>query len=62
LGHDPKVCLQHYVQTTDEHFERASGGAKSGVVGGENDPPTAQKAAQQVAAAPGTESQESLQC
>ena len=30
MGHDAKVCLKHYAQTTDEHFERAAGGAQSG--------------------------------
>ncbi|MGF1583040.1 MAG: site-specific integrase, partial [Gemmataceae bacterium] len=30
MGHDPKVSLKHYAQTTVEHFERAIGGAKSG--------------------------------
>jgi len=30
MGHDAKVSLKHYAQTTDDHFDRASGGAKSG--------------------------------
>jgi integrase len=30
MGHDVRVSLRHYAQTTEEHFERASGGAKSG--------------------------------
>jgi hypothetical protein len=25
LGHDAKVALKHYAQTTDEHFDRAVG-------------------------------------
>jgi integrase len=29
MGHDPKVTLKHYAQTTDEHFERAAGGSES---------------------------------
>lgn len=40
MGHDPKVALKHYAQTTDEHFERA---AKSAALG-------LQKAAQEAAA------------
>lgn len=43
MGHDAKVCLKHYAQTTDDHFDRATGGAKSGA-------PGAQNPAQQVAA------------
>ncbi|MGF1579973.1 MAG: hypothetical protein ACFCD0_11485 [Gemmataceae bacterium] len=30
MGQDPKVSLKHYAQTTAEHFERATGGAKTG--------------------------------
>ena len=30
LGHDAKVCLKHYAQTTESHFERAARGAESG--------------------------------
>ena len=30
MGHDPKTCLAHYAQTTDDHFHRAVGGAESG--------------------------------
>jgi len=31
MGHDAKVSLKHYAQTTDDHFERAAtGGAESG--------------------------------
>ncbi|MFM7150805.1 MAG: tyrosine-type recombinase/integrase [Gemmataceae bacterium] len=44
MGHDPKVSLKHYAQTTDDHFERAAGGTESGTV-------EAQKPAQQGAAA-----------
>ena len=40
LGHDAKVCLKHYAQTTEDHFDRASGGAESGAL-------EAQKPAQQ---------------
>jgi integrase len=43
MGHDAKVCLKHYAQITDEHYEKATGGAKSGAV-------KAQNAAQQVLA------------
>ncbi len=39
MGHDAKVSLKHYAQTTDEHFERAASGAESGS-------PNAQNAAQ----------------
>jgi len=48
MGHDAKVSLKHYAQTTDEHYERAAGGAKSGS-------PLAQNVAQQAAAASCTE-------
>src|SRR5262245_19271682 len=27
MGHDAKVSLKHYAQTTEEHFDRAAGGA-----------------------------------
>jgi hypothetical protein len=54
MGHDAKVSLKHYAQTTDEHFERATrtteGGAKSGAL-------VAQNAAQQTAAGSGSELQ-----
>ena len=30
MGHDAKISLKHYAQTTDEHFDRATGGAESG--------------------------------
>ena len=43
MGHDAKVCLKHYAQTTADHFDRATGGAKSGA-------PEAQNRAQRVAA------------
>lgn len=36
MGHDAKVSLKHYAQTTDEHFERAVSGAKSGALGAQN--------------------------
>jgi integrase len=44
MGHDAKVSLKHYAQTTEEHFERAAGGAESGA-------PVAQNQAQQEDAA-----------
>jgi hypothetical protein len=37
MGHDAKVSLKHYAQTTDEHFDRATRAAKS-------DAPALQKA------------------
>ncbi|WP_149110269.1 hypothetical protein [Limnoglobus roseus] len=43
MGHDAKVCLKHYAQTTDDHYARAVGGAKSGA-------PEAQNKAQQTTA------------
>jgi integrase len=43
MGHDAKVCLKHYAQTTEDQFDRATGGAKSGAR-------EAQNRAQQVAA------------
>jgi len=33
MGHDAKVSLKHYAQTTEDHFDRSSGGAKSGAAG-----------------------------
>jgi len=33
MGHDANVCLKHYAQTTDDHYARAVGGAKSGAAG-----------------------------
>jgi hypothetical protein len=30
MGHDAKVSLKHYAQTTEDHFDRATGGAESG--------------------------------
>jgi integrase len=30
MGHDAKVCLKHYAQTTEDHFDRATSGAESG--------------------------------
>lgn len=49
MVHDAKVCLKHYSQTTEEHFERATGGAKSGAQ-------VAQNPAQQITASYGRES------
>jgi hypothetical protein len=43
VGHDAKVSLKHYAQTTEDHLERAAGGAENGA-------PEAQKRAQQTAA------------
>jgi hypothetical protein len=43
MGHDAKVSLKHYAQTTEDHFVRATGSAKSGA-------PKAQKVVQQVLA------------
>ena len=43
MGHDAKVSLKHYAQTTDDHFDRAACGAKYGA-------PEAQNAAQQTTA------------
>src|SRR5262245_5525530 len=49
MGHDAKVSLKHYAQTTEEHFDRAAGGAKSGAQ-------EAQKQAQHTAAGHGSKS------
>jgi integrase len=46
MGHNPKVSLKNYAQTTDEHFDRAASGAKSGAP----NPKSAPQAAQQVTA------------
>src|SRR6516164_7776471 len=51
MGHDAKVSLKHYAQTTDEHFDRAASGAKSGAL-------EAQNQAQQEDADSGSESHE----
>ena len=51
MGHDAKVSLKHYAQTTQDHFDRATGGAKSGALGAQNQ-------AQQDAADNGGESYE----
>src|SRR5262245_16562579 len=48
MGHDAKVSLKHYAQTTEDHFDRAAGGAESGA-------PEAQEPAQQSAAKNRTE-------
>jgi len=37
MGHDARVSLKHYAQTTDNHFDRATGGAESGAQGGKNE-------------------------
>jgi hypothetical protein len=50
MGHDAKVSLKHYAQTTDEHFERATRAAES-------DAPALQKAVQQAAVGNGSDSQ-----
>ncbi len=50
MGHDAKVSLKHYAQTTDEHFERATRAAESAAL-------ALQKAAQQPAAGKGNDSQ-----
>ena len=34
MGHDAKVCLKHYAQTTDAHFDRAARGVKKRRTGG----------------------------
>ena len=54
MGHDAKVCLKHYAQTTDDHFHRATRGAESGAQ-------VAQKPAQQMAATNRRESHTLLQ-
>jgi integrase len=36
MGHDAKVSLKHYAQTTEDHFDRAAGGAKSGALEAQN--------------------------
>jgi hypothetical protein len=36
MGHDAKVCLKHYAQTTEEHFDRPTGGAEYGALGAQN--------------------------
>jgi hypothetical protein len=43
MGHDAKVSLKHYAQTTEGHFDKATRGAESGA-------PVAQNQAQQPAA------------
>jgi len=50
MGHDAKVSLKHYAQTTDEHFERAAGAAESDAL-------ALQKAVQRPAAGNGSDSQ-----
>ena len=51
MGHYAKVSLKHYAQTTEDHFDRAASGAKSGA-------PEAQNQAQRKAADNGCESHE----
>jgi hypothetical protein len=34
IGHDAKESLKHSAQPTEEHFDRAAGGAESGLTGG----------------------------
>jgi hypothetical protein len=51
MGHDAKVSLKLYAQTTDDHFDRAVCGAKCGA-------PEAQNAAQQITAENRTERNE----
>ena len=51
MGHDAKVSLKHYAQTTEDHFDRAASGAKSGA-------PEAQNQAQRKGADNGSESHE----
>lgn len=36
MGHDAKVSLKHYAQTTEEHFDRAATGAKGGAAKAQN--------------------------
>jgi hypothetical protein len=49
MGHDAKVCLKHYAQMTEDHFDRTSSGAESGAL-------RAQKPAQQTDAGNSEES------
>ena len=52
IGNSERIAAKHYLQVTDEHFERAAkGGAESGA-------PAAQKQAQHATAPSGTDSQE----
>ncbi len=51
MGHNAKVSLKHYAQTTEDHFDRATGGAETGA-------PVAQNRAQQIAAGKSTERKE----
>jgi len=50
IGNSEQVARRHYLQLTDEHFDRATGGAESGA-------PAAQKAAQRVATGSGEKRQ-----
>ncbi len=47
MGHSAAIMLKHYAQVTNEHFERAFGGKKSGAESGAD---VVQKAVQQVIA------------
>jgi hypothetical protein len=38
MGHDAKVSLKHYAQTTEDHFDRATGGAKCGALASDEAP------------------------
>jgi integrase len=51
MGHDAKVSLKHYAQTTEDHFDRAAGCAISGA-------PEAQNPAQQTNAGNGSDPHE----
>jgi len=53
MGHDAKVSLKHYAQTTEDHFDRAIAGAKSGAKSGALD---AQNRAQHIDADNGSKS------
>jgi len=52
MGHNAKISLKHFAQTTDEHFERAVSGGSSGAKSSSS---VAQFPAQQAAAASGEE-------
>jgi len=59
LGNTPRIALKHYLQTTNEDFDKAIGESKKG--GAESGAPVAQKQAQQVSAVIGRESPETAQ-
>jgi integrase len=52
MGHDAKVSLKHYAQTTEDHFDRATSGAESGALKAHNE-------AQQIDAGNGRDSHDS---